>query len=54
MSFVRGGALKKDCPKLRKKDKGKSMSDACVIERGSDSSDSEFCLVGHQIIVGFL
>ena len=29
------------------------MSDACVIERSGDSSDSEFCLVGHQTIVGF-
>ena len=29
------------------------MSDACVIERGDDSSDSEFCLVDHQTIVGF-
>ena len=44
---------KKDCPKLKKKGKGKSMSDACVIELGGDSSDSEFCLIGHQTIVGF-
>ena len=27
------GHWKKDCPKLKKKDKGKSMSDVCVIER---------------------
>ena len=47
------GHWKKDYPKLRKKDKGKSTSDACVIESGSDSSDSKFCLVGHQTIVGF-
>ena len=46
--------LGKDCPKLKNKCKGKSMSDACVIERESDSSDSELCLVGHQTIVGFL
>ena len=29
------------------------MSDACVIERGGDSSDYEFCLADHQTIVGF-
>ena len=29
------------------------MFDAYVIERGSDSSDSEFCLVGHQTIDDF-
>ena len=28
------GHWKKDCPKLIKKDKGKSIFDACVIERG--------------------
>ena len=44
---------KKNCPKLKKKDKGKSMSNACVIKRGSDSSDSEFYLIGHQTIAGF-
>ena len=44
---------KKICPKLKKKDKGKSMSNACVIERGGDSSDYEFCMVGHQTITGF-
>ena len=44
---------KKYYPKLKKKDKGKSMSDACVIKRGGDSSDFEFCLVGHQTIAGF-
>ena len=27
---------KKDYPRLKKKDKGKSISNACVIERGSD------------------
>ena len=48
------GHWKKDYPKLRKKDKGKFMFDACVIERGSHSSDSKFCLVGHQTIAGFL
>ena len=47
------GLWKKDCPKLKKKDKGKTMSDACVIERGGDSSDSKFCLVSHQTIAGF-
>ena len=47
------GHWKKDSPKLKKKDKGKSMSNVCVIERDGDSIDSEFCLVGHQIIVGF-
>ena len=31
----------------------KSIYDAYVIKRGGDSSDSEFCLVGHQNIVGF-
>ena len=44
---------KKDCPKLKKKYKGQSMSDAYVIERGDDSSDSVFCLVGHQTIASF-
>ena len=29
------------------------MSNACVIERGEDSSNSEFCLVAHQTITGF-
>ena len=29
------------------------MSNACVIERGGDSSDFELCLDGHQKIVGF-
>ena len=29
------------------------MFNACVIERGGNSSDFEFCLVGHQTIVGF-
>ena len=29
------------------------MSDACVIERGGDSSDFRFCLVSHQTITGF-
>ena len=29
------------------------MSDVCVIEREGDSSDSEFCLVGHQTIASF-
>ena len=47
------GHLKKDYPKLKKKVNGKAISDACVIDRGGDSSDSESCLVGHQIIVGF-
>ena len=47
------GHWKKDCPKLQKKDKGKSLSDACVIECRGDSSDSKFCLVCHQTIVGF-
>ena len=47
------GHWKKDCPKLKKKDKGKSISNACVIEHGGDSSDFVFCLVGHQTIVGF-
>ena len=47
------GHWKKDCPKLKKKDKDKFMSYACVIERGGDSSDSKFCLVGHQTIFGF-
>ena len=44
---------KKYCPKFKKKDKDKSMSNACVIERGGDSSDFEFCLVRQQTIVGF-
>ena len=47
------GHCKKDCPKLKKKEKGKSIFDACVIERGGDSSDSEFYLVGHQTIASF-
>ena len=46
------GHWKKNCPKLKKKDKGKYMSDAYVIERGCDSNDSEFCLVSHQTIAG--
>ena len=55
MPFVmRMGHWKKDCLKLKKRDKGKSMSDTCVIERGGDSSDSNFGLVGHQTIAGFL
>ena len=29
------------------------MSDACFIKRGGDSSDSEFCLAGHQTIASF-
>ena len=29
------------------------MSNVCVIKRGGDSSDSEFCLAGHQTITGF-
>ena len=41
------GHWKKNCPKLKKNDKGKSMFDAYVIENGGDSSDFEFCLVGH-------
>ena len=32
---------------------GRSMSDVCVIERGGDFSDSEFCLVSHQTIASF-
>ena len=36
------GQWKKDYPKLKKKDKGKSISDACVIERGGHCSDYEF------------
>ena len=51
--FHEEGHWKKDCPKLKKKHKGKSMSDACVIELGGDSSDSEFCLIGHQTITSF-
>ena len=47
------GHWKKDCPKLKKKDKGNSMSNACVIEYGGDSSDFEFFLVCHPTIVGF-
>ena len=47
------GHWKKDCPKLKKKDKVKAVYDACVVERGGDSSDSELCLVGHQTIFGF-
>ena len=45
--FHENGHLEKDCPKLKMKDKGKSIFDACVVERGGDSNDSEFCLVGH-------
>ena len=48
------GHWKKDCPKLKNKDKGKFMSNACVvIECGGHFRDSEFYLVGHQTIVGF-
>ena len=47
------GHWKKDCPKLKKKDKGKSISDTCVIECGGDSSDYELCLIGHQTIASF-
>ena len=45
--FHENGHLEKDCRKLKMKDKGKSIFYACVVERGGDSSDSEFCLVGH-------
>ena len=51
--FHQRGHWKKDCAKLKNKYKGKSMSDACVIERGGDSNDFELCLVGHQTIAGF-
>ena len=44
---------KKDCPMMKKKDKGKPMFDTCVIECGGDSSDYEFYLVGHRTIAGF-
>ena len=44
---------KKDCHRLKKKDKNNSIFDACVIKRGGDSSDYELCLVGHQTIVCF-
>ena len=48
------GHWKKNCPKLKKKkDKGKVIYDACVIEPRGDSSDSKLCLVGHQTIAGF-
>ena len=47
------GHWKKACPKLKNKYKSKSMSNACVIDFGGDSSDSKFCLVGHQTIAGF-
>ena len=47
------GHWKKDCPKVKMKDKGKVVYDACVIECGGASSDYEFCLVGHQTIDGF-
>ena len=40
--FHEKGHWKKDYPKLKKKDKGKSISNACVIERGGDYSDFEF------------
>ena len=40
------GHWKKDCSKLKKKDKGKFISD----ERGGDSV---LCLVSHQTIAGF-
>ena len=35
---------KKDCPKLKKKDKGKGISNTCVAK--SDDDDSDFALVG--------
>ena len=38
------GHWKKDCPKLKKKDKGKGVFDACVAK--SDDDDSDFALVG--------
>ena len=44
---------KKDCPKLKKKDKGNAIFYACVIECGGDSNDYEFCFVGHQTIDSF-
>ena len=47
------GHWKKDSPKLKKKDKDKSISYLCVIERRGDFSDYEFCLIGHQTIDGF-
>ena len=47
------GHWKKDCSKLKKKDKGKAMSDERVIEHEDDTSDYEFCLVCHQTIAGF-
>ena len=41
------GHWKKNCPKLKKKDRGNFKSDACVIDRGGDSSDFEFYSVSH-------
>ena len=51
--FMRMGHWKKDCSKLKRKDKNKVINNACVIEPGVDSSDYELCLVGHQTIAGF-
>ena len=42
------GHWKKDCPKLKKKEKDMSISDACVVESVSDDSLSDFCLSGHS------
>lgn len=43
------GPQKKDCPKLKKKDKNKESCDACIIECEGDISDSEFFLVDKTI-----
>ena len=47
MPFVMRRGIRRKSPKLKKKDKGKSMFDACVIELWRDSNDSKLCLVGH-------
>ena len=52
-AFFHEGHWKKDCSKLKKKDKGKSIYDVCVIKRGGDYSDYEFNLVGHKTISSF-
>ena len=45
------GHWKKVCPKLKKKDKGKVINHAWVIEPGGDSSVYELCLVVIKLLL---
>ena len=48
------GNWKKDCPKLKNKDKSKVIYDACDFECIDDVSDYKFCLVVLQSTFGFV